>query len=120
MTKGKPPKRRSPAEKKALSYAKDRRNSFGENDKASRKAIPARKAAENRKVRRNSAQILGNVSKLDEEAADTVESSLRHDTKRVGGWKKAPDMPLGEIVEHAKSARAQRAGRKILPKWESS
>jgi hypothetical protein len=32
--------RRSPQEKKALSYAKDRRNDYGENDKSSRKNIP--------------------------------------------------------------------------------
>ena len=33
-------KRKSPQEKKALSYAKDRRNTYGENDKSSRKNIP--------------------------------------------------------------------------------
>lgn len=43
---GKPPK--TPQDKKALSYAKDRRNTYGENDKSSRKAIPARKAGESR------------------------------------------------------------------------
>lgn len=31
--------RRDPQEKKALSYAKDRRNDYGENDKGSRKGI---------------------------------------------------------------------------------
>lgn len=33
-------KRRSPQEKKRLSYAKDRRNDYGENDKSSRKNVP--------------------------------------------------------------------------------
>ncbi len=31
--------RRTPQEKKALSYVKDRRNDYGENDKSSRKNI---------------------------------------------------------------------------------
>ena len=31
--------RKSPQEKKALSYAKDRRNNYGENDKSSRRNI---------------------------------------------------------------------------------
>lgn len=44
--KGRPPTARGPQEKKALSYARDRRNGYGENDKSSRKAIPARKAGE--------------------------------------------------------------------------
>jgi hypothetical protein len=37
---------RSPQEKKALSYELDRRNAYGQNDKAARKAIPLRKAME--------------------------------------------------------------------------
>jgi len=32
--------RKTPQQKKAESYANDRRNTYGENDKASRKAIP--------------------------------------------------------------------------------
>jgi hypothetical protein len=46
--KGNSPVKRNPGEKKRLSYAKDCRNSYGENDKASRKLIPLRKAQQNR------------------------------------------------------------------------
>lgn len=91
-------KARSPQEKKALSYAKDRRNTYGENDKASRKLIPLRKAQESRQSRRKVAQELSGLSQLDEEAAATVESSIRHDVQRVGGWRKSADEPLGEVL----------------------
>jgi len=93
----KPP--RTPQEKKALSYANDRRNSYGENDKASRKAIPARKAGENRKVRRKTNHSLKAVEQADEDAAAVIESSLRHDVERVGGWTKSPDVPLKEYMD---------------------
>jgi hypothetical protein len=64
-----PPK--SPQEKKALSYAKDRRNAYGENDKASRKAIPLRKAGENRQDRRKTKHDLTVLPQLDDAAADS-------------------------------------------------
>jgi len=105
----KPPK--SPQEKKALSYAHDRRNDFGQNDKASRKAIPARKATENRHARRKAGQALGNVEALDEAALDVVESSLKHDIERVGGWTKAPDAPLSKFIE----VQARRRSWRGLP-----
>lgn len=102
----KPPK--SPQEKKALSYAHDRRNTYGESDKGSRKAIPARKAAENRNRRRKASQALGVVETLDEAALDVVESSLKHDVERVGGWTKAPDAPLSEFMALQEKRRSWR------------
>ena len=104
MSKGEPPEPKSPQAKKALSYAKDRRNSYGENDKASRRLIPMRKAMENRQDRRKVAQALERMPSLDEEAADVAESSIRHDVRRVDGWRKDPDQPLGE---HLAAKRAQ-------------
>ena len=89
---------KTPQQKKSLSYAKDRRNTYRENDKGSRKAIPARKAEENRKVRRKAKQILESTERVDEEATDLIESSLRHDVERIGGWKKAADEPLGKVL----------------------
>jgi hypothetical protein len=105
---GRPPPPRSPQEKKALSYAKDRRNSYGENDKGARKTIPNAKARENRGNRRKLHQELTLMPKLDEAEAVLVESSARHDVNRVGGWQKIPDMPLGEHVAHQKAQRARR------------
>ncbi|MEH6685282.1 MAG: hypothetical protein V7664_12370 [Qipengyuania sp.] len=108
-----PEKRRlRPADKKALSYTKDRRNSFGENDKAARKAIPARKACENRKNRRKAVQALDTYETLDEASADLVESSLTKDVERVGGWKKSPDQPLADHIARQNDSRDFRDGRK--------
>ncbi len=90
---------KSPQEKKTLSYAYDRRNGYGENDKSSRKAIPARKAAESRNSRRKAAQAIKEAVIADELTVDIVESSLRHDIERVGGWKKEPDMPLRDFLQ---------------------
>jgi hypothetical protein len=89
---------RSPQDKKALSYARDRRNDYGEHDKSSRKAIPRRKARESRKDRHKVAQDMASLPRLPEEAADLVESSARHDVNRVGGWRKEADKPLGAYL----------------------
>jgi hypothetical protein len=106
---------RTPQDKKTLSYAEDRRNVFGENDKASRKAIPARKAGESRKVRRKARQSFDGLDTAEETVADVVESSLRHDLERVGGWTKAPDAPLSEYIDrqaHRRSWRGLSPNRK--------
>jgi len=100
------PKRRR--KKKSLSYANDCRNTYGENDKASRKAIPARKAGESRKIRRKANQALNVVDRLDDESAGVIESSLRQDIERVGGWKKSPDVPLADFMEDQARRRSWR------------
>lgn len=103
---------RDPTRKKALSYARDRRNTYGQNDKAARKAIPARKAGESRKSRRKAGHALKVIERADEASATLSESSLAHDIERVGGWKKGPDTPLGEVVHRNAKARIERDGRK--------
>jgi hypothetical protein len=105
MTKGRPPVSRTPHDKKALSYALDRRNSHRENDKASRKLIPLRKAQESRQDRRKVAQALEMLPRQSEAAVDLVESSARQDVDRVGGWRKRPDAPLGEHLEEKRRRR---------------
>jgi hypothetical protein len=57
------------------------------------------------------AQELLILPKVDEEAANLIESSARHDVHRVGGWKKSADIPLGEAVANAIKARESRTGR---------
>lgn len=96
VMRGRPPAQKSPQAKKADSYAKDRRNGYGENSKASRKAIPRRKAMENRNGRRAVQQALSKLPCADDGEAALVESSARHDTNRVGGWRKRPDVTLAE------------------------
>ena len=54
----KPGRGRSPQEDKALSYARDRRNVYGENDKSSRKNIRRNKRHPNRSDRHRAGQDL--------------------------------------------------------------
>jgi hypothetical protein len=111
----KPP--RTPQQKKALSLANDRRNTYGNNQKAARKAIPLRKALENRKVRHKGNQAISRAAYLDEAALELAESSARHDVYRLGGWRKGPDEPLGVVLGRALKAREQRVGRKVRARF---
>lgn len=88
---------KTPQEKKQLSYVKDRRNTFGENSKASRKAIPLTKARANRSERHaqdrllSTAVVSGGVDQL-----TAVEVGVRSTQPRQ--WRKSPDKPLGEVL----------------------
>lgn len=104
---------KTPQEKKTLSLKKDRRNAYGEHDKGSRKSIPLRKALDNRKVRHRTRQAVAVIDRLDEGAAALVESSARHDVHRVGGWRKAPDQPLGDLVRWTLGKRVVNVGAKL-------
>ena len=104
---------RPPAEKKRLSYERDGRNTYGENSKASRKAIPRFKAASNRTMRHNTKQIVaavGRVSKMDSRLADETFRGL-HPIKS-----KVKDTPLGEVVVRKKKKRAGAASDKARRK----
>jgi hypothetical protein len=72
-------KRSSPQEKKRLSYSRDRRNWYGENDKSSRKNIARRK------------RVVG------ERVAST----------QPGQWRKAPDVQLGVHIANALATRVR-------------
>lgn len=110
MTDEKQP--RSPQEKKALSYERDRRNGYGESDKGSRKTIPARKAGENRRDRRKVNQSLVILPTVEAAAGEMIESDAANDVFRVGGWTKAPDIPLADHIEKKTGGRISRFGRK--------
>jgi hypothetical protein len=83
---------------KELDYEHEYRNAHRENDKASRKAIPARKRDRARGERRLVNQQLSAEDLSDErlEAADTAVSvgarRLRY------RWRKEPDVPLREWI----------------------
>lgn len=103
--------RRSPQEKKALSYAKDRRNTYGENDKSSRKNIRRNKRIPNRADRHRERQVLATAtgSEVSIDAADKAESRLLAKksmwmTKR---WRKWRDTPLAESVARKLRRRAE-------------
>jgi hypothetical protein len=104
--------RRSPREKKALSYARDRRNAFGANDKASRKAIPLRKRLVNRANRHTARQQLGELG--DRVAPENADNAERVEEQVLGTkpktWRKWPDEPLGQALERKRQRRA-RSGR---------
>jgi hypothetical protein len=102
-------KQKTPQEKKALSYAKDCRNTYMENDKSSRKNIPLRKAGVNRVYRKKINQILQQISSdIDLEKADLLENKARS-IKRED-WKKCADEPLGKVVERQLENRESHAG----------
>lgn len=88
---------KTPQEKKALSYEKDHRNTYGENDKASRKAIPLRKRLVNRANRHDARRLLDAATgPVDGDAADAAEQRARG--KRPNRWAKQPDKPLGQYL----------------------
>ncbi|MFD6391457.1 hypothetical protein ACWF9G_08245 [Nocardia sp. NPDC055029] len=92
--------RRSPQEKKALSYAKDRRNCYGENDKSSRKNIPRSKRILNRVDRRREGIFAGATGPVDLAAAEQCEVDLLSTRSKwqTSGWWKMPDAPLRDVV----------------------
>ena len=97
--------RKSPQEKKKLSYKKDRRNRYGENTKSSRKTIPRRKAGENRRYRRALRRGLAEA-----EFGVAVPASAAR--IRKSGWRKMPDTPLNRAIERQRAKRDELKGRK--------
>jgi hypothetical protein len=98
--------RRTPQEKKQLSYEHDRRNNYGENDKSSRKSIRRSKRYPNRSNRHHDRQVLDGASgPVDERVADVIEQTLY--VKRRRRWRKWPDIPLGIHVEAVLERRQQ-------------
>ncbi|MEV4838575.1 hypothetical protein AB0K05_29010 [Nonomuraea sp. NPDC049486] len=89
---------KTPQEKKRLSYTKDRRNDYGENDKSSRKSIRRSKRMPHRANRHRDHQILGAArAAADEQSSGVVEERLY--VRRPKRWKKVRDAPLGEILQ---------------------
>ena len=93
---GKTLRRRSPQDGKALSYAKDRRNSYGENDKSSRKNIPLRKRLSQRAARHPVRQALEAAQgRPDEARIEQVDECRDIRAKpNATSFRKWPDRPL--------------------------
>lgn len=103
---------KTPQEKKHLSYAKDRRNTYGESNKGSRKTIQKNKALEIRAERHSQDQRL--TSALSAVGADDlaiVENTVRSTKPRQ--FKKLRDTPLGEVVTMASERRQYSYGAKL-------
>lgn len=97
---------KTPQEKKRLSLQKDRRNTYGENDKASRKNIPRAKSRVNRANRHTDRQILDTtLGAPDGDLDDAAEQRLVG--RRRKSWRKWPDKPLGEVLARRDERRSQ-------------
>ena len=95
-------RRKSPQEKKSISYKKDRRNTYGENPAASRKGIRFRKRQANSVNRRDDRQTLDAAAGVrSPESEEVVQEALTG--RRRKRWKKHPDQPLGEVLERRRS-----------------
>ena len=93
---------KSPPEKKRLRLALDRRNVYGENDKASRKLIPKGKQRNHMAERRSANAALFRVKGIpDEDVAVGSEIRTKEATIQVkrSGFKKRPDLSLGTVLE---------------------
>lgn len=99
--------RKTPQEKKRQSLTKDRRNTYGENDKASRKNIPRSKARAHRAVRRKAAEFERTWELLDENSANAVELTMITARTQKAKFRKGPDTALGRVLA-AQRARRQR------------
>lgn len=101
-------KRRSPEEKKHLSYSRDRRNTYGENDKSSRKNIARNKRVRHRaERRRESALLTAAVGPVDEEVEALIDERVTR-RRRAGIWSKVPDTQLGLYVAYKLKQRADK------------
>ena len=99
----------TPQQKKRLSYAKDRRNMYGENSQASRKAIPKRKRQRSRAKRRVAQQILPHALHAEDLLSDdSVENRIAATHGKRQGWRKFPDQALGLVLKR-KAARVKKA-----------
>jgi hypothetical protein len=95
---------KNPRDKKKASYARDRRNTYGENAKSSRKNIPRAKARVRRAERRVVRQALGeSAGGADAEAAETTVANSR--LQRLEGFKKSPDIPLGDYLARKRARK---------------
>lgn len=96
---------RSPQDKKRLSYARDRRNNYGENDKSSRRNIARSKRIPNRANRRLASTLLRAATGMpDPHLQEATEQRLLG--RRPKSWAKCPDAPLGVVVADRLRRRA--------------
>ncbi|MEV0065723.1 MULTISPECIES: hypothetical protein [unclassified Amycolatopsis] len=99
--------RKSPQEKKALSYEKDRRNNYGENDKSSRKNIPRNKREPNSANRRHDRLVTQSATgPVDLDAAEQADERLG--VKKSKRWRKYRDAPLADHIVCRLARRARK------------
>jgi hypothetical protein len=90
-------KRKTPQQKKVESLKKDRRGTYGNNAKAARSAVPARKRHRSQAERRLAKQELAGAAAVEDESR--VDAMIdKVNVKRRKAWQKWPDEPLGEVL----------------------
>jgi hypothetical protein len=97
---------KSPKQKKQLSLDRDRRNTYGENSKSSRKNIARGKRLRRMDERRGVAQVLNRLKGAvdeDQGANAELQAKLRVADSRNRGFRKIPDQPLGVVLSRKKS-----------------
>jgi HTH-type transcriptional regulator/antitoxin HigA len=105
-------RKKSPQDKKALSLQRDRRNTYGENAKSSRKNIPRSKQLSQRAMRRATNSPLQGLHGIVSEdlAVDTeLKSRIKGIEKNRSRFKKWPDKPLGKVLEKKRIRNARKA-----------
>jgi hypothetical protein len=100
---------KTPQDKKRQSYELDRRNTYGENQKSSRKNIPRSKQISHQEERRSVRQVL--VSAQGDVTCEVVDEAqsqalIKGRMKKLRGFRKSPDSPLGEVVKRRLRMRA--------------
>jgi ribonuclease HI len=93
---------KSPSEKKTLSLKRDRRNTYGENAKASRKNIPKGRQTSHQMERRAASAPLAKIKgTVPDEVIDDAEFASKQAVieKRRKGFKKSPDQPLRLVLK---------------------
>lgn len=109
-------KRRTPQDKKKLSYERDRRNTYGERGANSRFAIRASKDSIERSRRHSEKQTLRRsaIARTEDDLV-SVEASVRSLPAAKKRFHKSPDSPLGAVVQRKLDRRElqrQRAATK--------
>ncbi len=99
---------KTPQQKKRLSLTKDRRNTYGENAKSSRKNIPKSKARSHQRVRAQAREDLDRLLKAGDADAEVLQSTLATPRLQKGRWRKGPDTPLGVVVKRKLDRRKPR------------
>ncbi|PSL00740.1 hypothetical protein CLV63_101214 [Murinocardiopsis flavida] len=103
--------RRTPQEKKRLSYAKDTRDAYYANAKASRRRKPLKKRHAAKTDRGRARQILGSANgPVDPAAAESAETRLAHRPPAAlhSANRLWPDQPLGPLLRWRLRDRAER------------
>ena len=101
---------KTPQEKKQQSYENDRRNTYGENDKSSRKNIPRSKRISHQDERRSIRQVLiGAQGGIADDVVDETQSQAlgKGRAMKLRAFRKRPDRPLGDVVRRKLRTRSE-------------